>query len=338
LTERRCFTISKLSYYKTQNLIKLKSILIISFLFLLYFFSNDLIYAQSNQKPDSNYLIPIGNVLQIDAELNNIIVRNSVQGLPFALGDAILSINSISISNYGEFCDILSKLSIDDKISVLVRRGSHQFTINTTKEDLEKVNFNNLLCGFATLTYINPNTSEFGAVAHPISVGTSKKIPIKNGHISTTTDLNIQKSSNGNVGSISAKRKDVIGKFNTNTNFGIKGKIVGFDTSNLKSYKVASLDEVKLGKAQIILQTNSSNCEKFDIQIIDINRQRSPQSKTFKIKITDKNLLIQTGGIVQGMSGTPIIQDNKIIGAISHAVENDPTLGYAVFIQWMMAN
>lgn len=338
MTERRCFIISKISYSKKQNLKKLKVILIITFLFSFYFCSDSLIYAQSNKKPDSNYLIPIGNILQIDAELNNIIVRNCVEGLPFTIGDSILTVNDISINNYGEFCDVLSKLSIDDKISVLVGRGNHEFTINTNKEDLQKINFNNLLCGFATLTYIDPSTGDFGAVAHPISIGSSKKIPIKNGNISTTTDLNIQKSSKGSVGFISAKRKDVIGKFNTNTDFGIKGKIVGFDTSNLTSYKVASLDEVKLGKAQILLQTHSSNCEKFDVQIIDINKQRYPQSKTFKIKITDKNLLMQTGGIVQGMSGTPIVQNNKIIGAISHAVENDPTLGYAVFIQWMIDN
>ena len=328
--------IFKISTTKNQNLIKLKFILIVSF--LLYFFSNSLIYAHSNPKFDSIYLVPIGNVLQIDAELKNIIVRNHVEGSPFTLGDAILSINDTYINNYGDFSDILSTLSPTDKMSVLVRRGDHRFTLETNKEELEKINFNNLLCGFATLTYINPSNGEFGAVAHPISVGTSKKISIKNGHISTTTDLNIQKSSSGTVGSINAKRKDTIGQFTSNTDFGIKGKIVNFDTSNLKSYKTASLDEVKLGKAEIILQTNSSNCKKFDIQIIDIQKQRHPQSKTFKIKITDKDLLMQSGGIVQGMSGTPIIQNNKIIGAISHAVENDTTVGYAVFIQWMLEN
>ena len=86
------------------------------------------------------------------------------------------------------------------------------------------------------------------------------------------------------------------------------------------------------------MQTDSKTFNKYDIQIIDIQNQKSPKSKTLKIRITDKDLLIKTGGIVQGMSGTPIIQDNKIIGAISHAVENDPALGYGVFIQWMIDN
>jgi stage IV sporulation protein B len=326
----------QISTLKKQRLIKLNFILIVYF--LLYFFSNNLIYAQPNEKFDNTYLMPIGNVLQIDAELKNIIVRNSIEGSPFSLGDAILKVNNIPVSNYGDFSNILSSKSSTDKISVLVKRGENNFIVNTNKENLEKVNFNNLLCGFATLTYVNPATGEFGAVGHPISIGSSKKIPIKSGHISTTKDLSIQKSFKGSVGSISAQRKDLIGKFNTNTEFGIKGNVIGFDTSNLKSYKVASLNEVKLGKAQILLQTTSYGCEQFDIEIIGIQHQRSPQSKTFKIKITDKNLLAQTGGIIQGMSGTPIVQDNKIIGAISHAVENDPTLGYAIFIQWMLEN
>ncbi|MFR2550974.1 MAG: SpoIVB peptidase S55 domain-containing protein [Clostridioides difficile] len=127
-----------------------------------------------------------------------------------------------------------------------------------------------------------------------------------------------------------------MGSFTENTDFGIRGQINNFDISKLKKYKVASLDEVKLGKAQIILQDNFNKCKKYNIEIIDIENQKHPESKSFKIKITDKKLLAQTGGIVQGMSGTPIVQDNKIIGAVSHAIENDPAVGYGVFIKWML--
>lgn len=133
-----------------------------------------------------------------------------------------------------------------------------------------------------------------------------------------------------------AKRENIIGSFTENTDFGIRGQINNFDISKLKKYKVASLDEVKLGKAQIILQDNFNKCKKYNIEIIDIENQKHPESKSFKIKITDKKLLAQTGGIVQGMSGTPIVQDNKIIGAVSHAIENDPAVGYGVFIKWML--
>lgn len=324
--------------YKKENLTKLKFISITCFLFLLYFFSNNLIYAQTLQKNNPNYLIPIGNILQIDAELKTLIVRSNTENSPFQLGDAVVKVNNSSINSYSDFSKALYDIQSNSAVTIIVNRSGQQITLEVNKDVLERINFNNLLSGFATLTYINPDNNDFGAVGHPINIGTSKKIPIKSGSISTTTNLNIQKSCKGSVGCISAKRKNTIGEFSKNTSYGIKGKIVNYNTSNLEKYKVASLEEVKLGKAQVILQTESDGCQKYDIEIINIEKQRHPDSKTFKIKITDTNLLRKTGGIVQGMSGTPIIQGNKIVGAVSHAVENDPSIGYGVFIKWMLEN
>ena len=333
---------SKNFYSKKQHFLDLKiksKIIIFScLLFCLYFFSNNLIYANNIEKGDSDYLVPIGNVLQIDAELNTIIVRNEIENSPFQVGDAILKVENKSITNYSEFSSILYTLPRDCNVKLEVNRSGNIVNLNCKKEILEKINFNNLISGFATLTYINPENNEFGAVGHPINVGNSRKIPIKNGLISTTTDINVQKSYKGSVGSISARRNCSIGNFTKNTNFGIKGHINNFDTSKLEKYKVASLNEIRLGKAEIILQNQLNKCEKYDIEIINIDKQRNPRPKTFKIRITDKDLLVKTGGIVQGMSGTPIVQGDKIIGAISHAVENDPTLGYGVFIGWMINN
>lgn len=315
---------------------KNKFISFVASLFLVYFFSNNLIYAQTHKKSDVDYLIPMGNILQIDAELKHLIVRNTCENSPFLIGDSIIEINNTPIESYSDFSKTLYDLTDVNNVSVLVKRGTNEFKVFTKKEILESLNFNNLISGFATLTYINPDTNEFGAVGHPINIGSSKKIPIKNGSISSTSTLNIEKSSRGNVGSINAIKKDVIGKIEKNTSFGIKGTISNLDTSSLKKYKVASLNEVKVGKAQILLQTSSGGCNTYDIEILSIEKQKHPDSKTFKIRVLDPRLLNITGGIVQGMSGTPIIQDDKIVGAVSHAVENDPSLGYAVFIQWMI--
>ena len=204
------------------------------------------------------------------------------------------------------------------------------------KDIISEINFNNLISGFATLTYINPDTNEFGAVAHSINIGNSKKIPIKRGCISCTNNLSIKKSRKGSVGCINATKNNAIGEFNNNTTFGIKGEINNINLSNYKKYKVASINEVKLGKAQIILQNKNNVCKKYDIEIINIEHQKKADSKGIKIKITDPLLLKETGGIVQGMSGTPIIQDNKIVGAVSHALENNPSIGYGVYIKWML--
>lgn len=317
---------------------KFKIITLSLLLFGVYFFTNSLIYAQTEKASANDYLIPSGKILQIDAELRNLIVRNICDNSPFVVGDYIEQVNDVNINSYSDFSKLLLSLPYEQKIPVVINRGDRSLTISTTRDILEKISFNNIISGFATLTYINPETMEFGAVAHPINIGGSKKVPIKNGTISTTTSLNIEKSYRGSVGSISATKKDTIGQFNLNTSYGIKGTISNYNLSDLKKYKVASLDEVKLGKAQIILQSNNEECKKYDIEIISIDNQKSPSAKTFKIRILDKDLMLKTGGIVQGMSGTPIVQGDKIIGAVSHAVENDPSLGYGVFIKWMLEN
>ena len=322
---------------RSKKIINTKFSLVVCLLFLLYFFSNNLIYATSITKNESDFLIPVGNVLHIEAQLENIIVRSSIKDSPFTLGDEILNINNNTINNYSDFSNTLNNLPNNSSIiNVTLKRNNHIINIKTIKDKLEEINSTDNISGFATLTYVDPNSGKFGAVAHPISLGSSRKIKIKSGYISTTSNLNIEKSYRGNVGCISAKPKDYIGKFTDNTDFGIKGDIVKFDTSNYERYKVASLDEVKTGNAQIIIQTSNEGCKKFDIEILNVENQKTPKSKTFKIHIVDKELLKLTGGIVQGMSGTPIVQGDKIIGAISHAVENDPTTGYAVFIKWMI--
>ena len=324
----------EISFFKKKN--QINGLVLIFFYVFLYFFSNNFIYSQSIQKNDCEYLIPMGNVLQIDAELKNLIVRNEVDDCPLKIGDSILKIENKKINTFEDFNYILSTLDKSKDILVLVRRENSIFCLKCDRDDLEKINFNNLISGFATLTYINPDTNEFGAVAHSINIGNSKKIPIKRGCISCTNNLSIKKSRKGSVGCINATKNNAIGEFNNNTTFGIKGEINNINLSNYKKYKVASINEVKLGKAQIILQNKNNVCKKYDIEIINIEHQKKADSKGIKIKITDPLLLKETGGIVQGMSGTPIIQDNKIVGAVSHALENNPSIGYGVYIKWML--
>lgn len=324
----------EISLYKVKN--KINGLILIFFYVFLYFFSNNFIYSQSLEKNDSEYLIPMGNILQIDAELKNIIVRNEIEDCPLKVGDSILKVEDNNITSYEDFNHVLSSLNKTNDISILIKRENSVFCLKCDKNTLEKINFNNLISGFATLTYINPDTKEFGAVAHSINIGTTKKIPIKKGCISCTDNLNIKRSHKGNVGCINATKNKIIGEFDNNTTFGIKGEISNINLSNYKKYKVAEVNEVKLGKAQIILQDKNNICKKYDIEIINNERQRKPESKGIKIKITDPKLLKQTGGIVQGMSGTPIVQNDKIVGAVSHALENNPTVGYGVYIKWML--
>ncbi|WP_250673958.1 SpoIVB peptidase S55 domain-containing protein [Paraclostridium ghonii] len=304
--------------------------------FLLYFISTGFIYSEPKEKNDSDYLIPIGNIMQIDAELQYLMVKNNFTYSPFKIGDSLISINNDKINNYSDFSSLLNTLPEDGSIKVQILRNNEKIEIDTSKEILEKINFNNIVSGFATLTYVNPENNNFGAVAHPISVGFNRNLPIKNGYISSTYNLSIDKSSKGSVGCVNGQKNEFIGDFKDNSSFGIKGNIHKLDLSKFKQYKVAKLNEVKTGKASILLQTSNEVPKEYEINIINIKNQRSPESKTFKIEIVDKDLLELTGGIIQGMSGTPIIQDNKIIGAVSHAIENNPATGYGVYIGWML--
>lgn len=315
---------------------KINGLILIFFYVFLYFFSNNFIYSQSLEKNDSEYLIPMGNILQIDAELKNIIVRNEIRNCPLKVGDSILKVEDNDINSYEDFNYVLSSLNKTNDISILIRRENSVFCLKCDKNALQRINFNSLISGFATLTYINPDTKEFGAVAHSINIGSTRQIPIKKGCISFTNNLNINKSHKGNVGCINATKNKTIGEFNNNTTFGIKGQINNINLSNYKKYKVAEVSEVKLGKAQVILQDKNNICKKYDVEIINLEKQRKPDSKGIKIKITDSRLLKETGGIVQGMSGTPIVQNDKIVGAVSHALENNPTVGYGVYIKWML--
>ncbi len=326
-----------LNFNKKLNLksLKFKNFFFVCFFFLLYFFMNNTNYSYSFEKNNDMYLVPIGKVIQVDGELENLIVRNEVKGCPLKSGDLILKAEGNSIRDFNHLSDIFYS-SANSQLKVTVKRGDEIKNLICNKEPLKKVNFNNAISGFATLTYINPKTNAFGAVGHAINIGDAKQIPIKLGSISTTTNVEIQKSCRGNVGYINAHKDYLIGNFTENTQYGIKGTAKNIDFSNQKKYKVADLDEVELGKAQIILQNKQNKCVKYDIEILKIENQNSPQSKTFKIRILDEDLIKETGGIVQGMSGTPIIQNNKIIGAVSHALENNPKIGYGIYIKWML--
>ena len=304
--------------------------------FLIYFLSIGFIYSEPIQKDDSLYLIPLGNITQIDAELENLMVRNKFIDSPFKIGDSLISINNAKIKNYADFSNLISSLNSYESVVVKVLRNNEVLELNADKEILEKINFNNIVSGFATLTYVNPKNNKFGAVAHPISVGLNRNLSIKTGCISSTNNLNIDKSCKGTVGSINGEKAEFIGSFKINSDFGIKGDIKKIDFAKYKQYKVAKLNEVKPGKAYVLLQTPNSGPKQFEINILNIKNQKHAESKTFKIEIVDKELLNITGGIVQGMSGTPIIQDDKIIGAVSHAIENNPSIGYGVYIGWML--
>jgi stage IV sporulation protein B len=196
--------------------------------------------------------------------------------------------------------------------------------------------------GVGTLTFYAPNQNVYGALGHVITdMNTGTPIVVGSGHIIQSSVTSISKSQDGDPGEKRAhflKESHVLGNVESNTQFGIFGKMTRNPEHSL--YKdpipVAKGSEVKEGPAQILTVVDGQQVERFDVQIIHVARQQEPATKGMVLRITDPRLIEKTGGIVQGMSGSPIVQDGKLIGAVTHVFVNDPKSGYGCFIEWML--
>lgn len=196
--------------------------------------------------------------------------------------------------------------------------------------------------GIGTMTFFHPGTNKYGALGHVISdMDTKKPIIVEDGQIVRSTVTSIEKGSNGDPGEKLARfstDREVIGNIKRNSPFGIFGELNKDIKNGImdKPMPIALSHQVKEGPAQILTVVDNDKVDLFDIEIVSTIPQKFPATKGMVIKVTDPKLLEKTGGIVQGMSGSPIIQNGKMIGAVTHVFVNDPTSGYGVHIEWML--
>ncbi len=192
------------------------------------------------------------------------------------------------------------------------------------------------------MTFYEPKTKKYGALGHVISdMDTKKPIVVEDGQIVKSTVTSIEKGRNGTPGEKLARfsaDREIIGNITVNSPFGIFGKLNKNITNGIldKPMPIALSHQVEEGPAQILTVVSGNEVEAYDIEIVSTIPQKFPATKGMVIKVVDKKLLNETGGIVQGMSGSPIIQNNKVVGAVTHVFVNDPTSGYGVHIEWML--
>ncbi|MCQ2011470.1 MAG: SpoIVB peptidase [Sporolactobacillus sp.] len=198
--------------------------------------------------------------------------------------------------------------------------------------------------GIGTMTFYDPNTGSYGALGHVISDrDTGQPIMVKDGRIVRSIVQAIDRGREGKPGEKIAffpENAVSIGSVSKNTPFGIFGKMeknymMRSEMMNA-ALPIAKAEQVKEGPAKILTVLNGNKVEAFDIRILNSIPQKHPATKGLVIKITDPRLLKATGGIIQGMSGSPIIQNGKLVGAVTHVFVNDPTSGYGVHIEWMI--
>ena len=299
----------------------------------------------------SDYVIAGGENIGIELNSKGVIIVGTydVSGISPAkkaglqVGDKIIKVNSKEVSNIEEMLNVTSNATDKDNISITYLRDDKE---NTTNLKLSKSEDNiyktglyvkDSISGVGTLTFIDPNTKLFGALGHEIiEKNTGQKLEIKDGKIYSSSVTGITRSDIGKPGEKNAKydSSKVFGTVKENTSSGIFGKYTS-DIPDKKLYAVAKEENVKTGKATILTVTNGTTIESFDINIIKINTNDAT-SKNILFEITDNKLLKDTGGIVQGMSGSPIIQDEYIVGAVTHVIVDDPTKGYGIFITKML--
>ncbi|WP_374713511.1 SpoIVB peptidase [Symbiobacterium terraclitae] len=196
--------------------------------------------------------------------------------------------------------------------------------------------------GVGTLTFYHPPSRKFGALGHVIAESESKKpFEFAEGQITAADVIRIQKGKRASPGEKITNNVESgprLGVIEKNSRFGIFGRLSGAVRNPLypEPIPVAMASQVKEGPAEMLTVVDGQKIERFQIEIVRLMRQPTAEGKNMIVQVTDPRLLEATGGIVQGMSGSPIIQDGKLVGAVTHVFVNDPTRGYGVLIEWML--
>jgi stage IV sporulation protein B len=266
------------------------------------------------------------------------------------VGDIITEINGSKIEKMTDVAPFVQSAGQDGKpLDLVISRESGKFKTKLTPlkdkgESTYKLGLyiRDSAAGIGTMTFVHPQSKKYGALGHVISdMDTKKPIVVEDGQIVRSTVTSIEKGSNGDPGEKLARFSsdhEIVGNIQKNSPFGIFGEL-NRDLKNGildKPLPIALSDQVKEGPAKILTVVNDDRVEEFDIEIVSTIPQKFPATKGMVIKVTDPKLLEKTGGIVQGMSGSPIIQNGKLVGAVTHVFVNDPTSGYGVHIEWML--
>lgn len=299
---------------------------------------------------ENTKVVPLGNIIGLKLYSSGVLVigLTEIDGLkPYENsgieeGDLITCIDNQRITSTDELVECVNN-SKGKIIDITYIRNGQEYT--TQIEPIITVNNEYKLglwvrdgaAGIGTITYYEPTTEKFAALGHGIiDADTEKLISVESGEVVTTNIIDIQKGQEGVPGQIkgTVTSGQTVGKVFTNTQFGIYGKLTNKSMLNIieeNSLEVATRDEIKEGKAKVILTLEDGIRKEYNIEITKIYKNNNTDNRSMLIKVKDERLLNLTGGIVQGMSGAPIIQNGKFIGAVTHVFINNPTEGYAIF-------
>lgn len=264
------------------------------------------------------------------------------------IGDSIIKIDGENVSNSKSVSEKLNKYKDSIMKVTIIREGKNiDKEIKPVKSDVDNsyklgLWVRDSTAGVGTLTFYHEKSGKFAALGHPITdVDTGTMLTVKDGNIINSSIISIKKGAKGNPGEVRGifvNEEDPLGNIKTNTVSGIYGTSVKALKNNKlnKPMEVGLRNDIKEGDAQILTTVDGEQPKLYNIKIEKLLSQDSPGPKSMVIRVTDPELLEKTGGIVQGMSGSPIIQNNKIVGAVTHVLINKPDVGYGIYMEWML--
>ena len=291
-------------------------------------------------------LVPVGKVIGLQLQNDTLTVAayddvfgEAARSAGLKIGDEILDINGCDVS-----CaeDVRSALSDSQPpVQLTVRRGSKVSHVSLTPKQTEEgprmgVYLRQGISGIGTVTFYDPETGLFGTLGHGVSDAAGSLLQMTRGTAYEASVISVKKGKSGEPGQLkgSAEGAGAFGSLLRNTPQGV------FGTTNYswpgEAIPTAAYGEILSGPAKIRCQINGAQTQEYSAEILKIYPETRTDGRNFLLKITDPELLNCTGGIVQGMSGSPIIQDGKLVGAVTHVLVNDPTRGYGIYIENML--
>ena len=300
-------------------------------------------------------VVPLGNAIGLKLYTNGVLVvgmseiegKKPYENSGIEEGDMITNIDETAINCTADLVETVNKSKGKQLAIEYVRDGETKQTSITpieTSDNEYKLGLwvRDAAAGVGTVSFYEPTTKIFAALGHGIlDIDTNQLLDIAKGDFITTKILSITKGTKGNPGKLqgSIENQINIGEIYKNTEFGLYGKLSSTSTLNINTadaLEVATRDEIKTGPAKIICTLDDNKKKEYDIEIDKIYKNNNENNKSMLIKVTDKELIEKTGGIVQGMSGSPIIQNNNVVGALTHVLVNSPEMGYGVFADLMI--
>ncbi len=258
-------------------------------------------------------------------------------------GDFITHVNGAEVTDSDALSSLIDKTK-GEKTVFTVKRGSDErdfdvYPRRSSSDGLYKAGLwvRDSTAGIGTMTYVNAETSSFGGLGHGVCDSeTGKVIPMRNGVVTSVTVTGSVKGLPNEPGELrgefSAFKAGVIEK---NTECGVFGRLDDVSAFTSEPMEICFASELKTGKAYMLTTVSGDVPSIYEINITKINKNGG-KTKNFTIEVTDRTLLEKTGGIVQGMSGSPVIQNGRLCGAVTHVMINDPTRGYGIFIENML--